>query len=130
MLEPDFINKFLKFGVVGASGMLVDFGFTFLLKEKFLVQKYVANAVGFTMAVISNYILNRWWTFESMNNQVIREFSSFALVAVIGLGINTLILWMLVSKVKFKFYFSKLIAIAVVTFWNFSANYFFIFSHK
>src|SRR5947208_2467628 len=121
MLDPDLISKFLKFGVVGASGMFVDFGFTFLLKEKGHVQKYVANAIGFTMAVISNYTLNRWWTFESVNHEVIREFSSFALVAVIGLGINSLILWLLVSKAKFKFYFSKLIAIAVVMFWNFFA---------
>ncbi|MEO8085928.1 MAG: GtrA family protein [Bacteroidota bacterium] len=130
MLSPDLITKFLKFGVVGASGMVVDFGITFLLKEKVRVQKYVANAIGFTIAVISNYMLNRWWTFESMNHEVVREFSSFALVAVIGLGINSLILWMLVSKAKFKFYLSKLLAIGVVTFWNFCANYFIIFPHK
>jgi putative flippase GtrA len=130
MLGPDIINKFLTFGVVGASGMLVDFGFTFLLKEKGYVQKYTANAIGFTMAVISNYTLNRLWTFESVNKEVMMEFSRFALVAVIGLGINSLILWTLVSKAKLKFYFSKLLAIAAVMSWNFCANYFFIFSHK
>src|SRR4029078_13635025 len=106
MLLPDLITKFLKFGVVGASGMVVDFGFTFLLKEKVRLQKYVANAFGFTLAVISNYTFNRLWTFESMNLKVISEFSSFALVALVGLGINSLILWLLVSKANFKFYFS------------------------
>src|SRR5689334_11989454 len=124
MISQDLINKFLKFGVVGASGMLVDFGFTFLLKEKARIHKYVANAIGFTMAVISNYLRNRSWTFESARHEVVREFTSFALVAVIGLGINSLILWILVSKVKLKFYLSKLIAIGVVMFWNFCANYF------
>ena len=109
--------------------MVVDFGFTFLLKEKVRVQKYLANAVGFSLAVISNYTFNRIWTFESMNHKVFTEFSSFVLVAIVGLGINSLVLWLLVSKVKLKFYFSKLIAIAVVTFWNFSASYFIIFSH-
>jgi len=130
MLAPDLITKFFKFGVVGASGMVVDFGFTFLLKEKVRVQKYLANAIGFCMAVISNYIFNRLWTFESMNTDMIKEFSRFALVAIIGLGINSLVLWLLVSKRKFKFYFSKLIAIAVVMCWNFSINYFYIFPHK
>jgi putative flippase GtrA len=130
MLSPDIIYKFLKFGVVGASGMVVDIGFTYFLKENARVQKYLANAIGFTMAVISNYTLNRLWTFESMNHEVAREFSSFATVAVIGLGINSLILWMLVSRTKFNFYISKLLAIGVVTFWNFFANYYFIFPHK
>lgn len=130
MLTPDLITKFFKFGVVGASGMVVDFGFTFLLKEKVGIQKYLANAVGFSLAVISNYTFNRLWTFESMNTDVMREFSRFALVAIIGLGINSLVLWFLVSKRKLKFYFSKLIAIAVVMCWNFSVNYYFIFPHK
>ena len=130
MLPHDLISKFLKFGVVGTSGMVVDFGFTFLLKEKVHVQKYVSNAIGFTLAVVSNYLLNRWWTFDSMNLEVVREFSSFALVALCGLGINSLILWLLVSKVELRFYFSKLIAIGVVTSWNFLVNYYFIFPHK
>jgi len=42
--------KFLKFGVVGGSGVIVDFFFTWLLKEKFKVHKYLANAIGFTIA--------------------------------------------------------------------------------
>ena len=128
-LAQDLITKLLKFGVVGASGMAVDFGFTFLFKEKFKVQKYFANAIGFSMAVISNYFFNRIWTFEDTSSHVMHQFSNFALAAIAGLAINTLILWLLVSKRKFKFYFAKLIAIGVVVIWNFSINYFFIFAN-
>ena len=127
-IDPDFISKFLKFGLVGATGMLVDFGITFLMKEKFRLQKYLSNALGFTIAVLSNFVLNRWWTFGSHSPEVVTQFSSFALVAIAGLVINTFILWMLVSRQHFKFYFAKLIAIGVVMFWNFGMNYFFIFS--
>ncbi|MDD2344640.1 MAG: GtrA family protein [Bacteroidales bacterium] len=38
------------------------------------------------------------------------------------MAINTLIIWLLTSKYKLNFYVSKLIAIGVVTLWNFSAN--------
>ncbi len=126
-LPADLIEKFLKFGVVGLSGMAVDFGFTILLKEKLKVQKYVSNAVGFCMAVVSNYFLNRWWTFRSTDVHVMHQFSTFFFVALVGLSINSFVLWILVSKKKYKFYFSKLIAIGVVTFWNFGINYFFTF---
>ena len=50
-----FLLKFIKFCLVGFSGVFVDFGFTFLFKEVFKVQKYVANAIGFTIAATSNY---------------------------------------------------------------------------
>jgi putative flippase GtrA len=46
----------------------------------------------------------------------------------IGLGINTLILWLIVSKLKHNFYLSKFFAIIVVTIWNFFANIYFTFT--
>ncbi len=68
-----FLLKFLKFGVVGFSGLFVDFGFTYLCKEVFKIQKYIANAIGFTIAASSNYFLNRIWTFQSTNHEIAVE---------------------------------------------------------
>lgn len=119
--------KFLKFGVVGFSGVIVDFAVTYVCKEFLKIQKYVANGIGFTVAATTNYFLNRIWTFESQNPEVLVEYSKFIFVSLIGLGINTLILWMLVSKFNKHFYLSKLFAIGVVTVWNFLANLFFTF---
>src|SRR6185503_14747875 len=98
LFSSDMISKFLKFALVGASGMVVDFGITFIMKEKFNVQKYLANALGFTTAVLSNYALNRIWTFGSTSHHVAHEFTVFLLAALAGLTINSLILWLLVSK--------------------------------
>lgn len=119
--------KFLKFGVVGFSGVVVDFGITYLFKEKIKIHKYLANAIGFCTAATSNYFLNRIWTFGSHNPQIGIEYLKFFGVSLIGLGINTLILWLLNSKLKWNFYFSKLCAIAVVTIWNFIINLLFTF---
>jgi len=127
MFEKAFLLKFLKFGVVGFSGVFIDFGFTYLCKEIFKIQKYISNAIGFIMAASSNYILNRIWTFESHNPEIFTEYSKFLIISLIGLLINTLILWVLVSKFKKNFYISKLFAIAIVTVWNFFANIAFTF---
>jgi putative flippase GtrA len=72
-------------------------------------------------------MLNRWWTFQSHNPEVAVEYFKFIGISLIGLAINTAILWALVTKFKLNFYISKLGAIAVVTIWNFGMNYLFTF---
>ncbi|MCD4697801.1 MAG: GtrA family protein [Bacteroidales bacterium] len=126
-LSWTFIWKFLKFGIVGFSGLFVDFGITYLCKEKLNVPKYLANAIGFCIAASTNYIFNRIWTFHSNDPEVLLEYSQFFAISLIGLAINTMVLWVLVSRYKKHFYLSKLFAIAVVTIWNFLANYFITF---
>ena len=79
---PEFITrelvlKFLKFGMVGFSGLVVDFGITWLFKEKIKIERFIANAIGFSVAATSNYFLNRIWTYESHNPKVMVEFTQF-----------------------------------------------------
>lgn len=126
-IDKLFIFKFLKFGVVGFSGMVIDFGITYLCKEIIKLNKYFSNCLGFIIAATSNYILNRIWTFESHNEQIGSQYMQFMVVSIIGLGINSLILYILSDKFKINFYLSKLIAIGVTTIWNFFANLLFTF---
>ena len=128
MIESVVLLKFLKFCAVGFSGMVIDFGTTWILKEKVKINKYFANACGFILAATSNYFLNRIWTFESINEQIVSEYFTFLLIALAGLGINSMVLWFLSDKIKLNFYFSKLIATAVVTVWNFGMNFLITFS--
>ena len=127
VIDKFFIYKFLKFCVVGFSGVFIDFGITFLCKEKVRLNKYLSNAAGFVTAATSNYILNRIWTFQSSNEQVATEYGTFMLVSVIGLGINSLVLYLLNEKMRWNFYVIKIFAIGVTTIWNFLANMVFTF---
>lgn len=126
--EKAFLMKFLKFCVVGFSGTAIDFGLTWLCKEIFKIPKFLAKAIGFVVAATSNYILNRIWTWGSTNEQVGVEYVKFFAVSLIGLGLNTLILYIFNEKLKFNFYLSKVFATGVVMLWNFFANNFFTFA--
>ncbi len=123
MIDELLLWKFLKFCLVGFSGMIIDFGTTWLLKEKARINKYLANSTGFILAATSNYLLNRFWTFHSSNGRVATEYLSFVLISVVGLGINNIVIYVLTEKVRINFYLSKLFAVGVVTIWNFSMNY-------
>ncbi len=127
MIDSALIWKFIKFCVVGCSGMVVDFGVTWLCKEKFKWNKYISNSLGFILAATNNYLWNRLWTFQSANSNIPVEYGKFLTISVIGLGINNLVLYLLHEKLHLNFYLSKLFAIAVVTLWNFTMNYLFTF---
>ncbi len=127
LLQALFL-RFFKFGVVGVLGTCIDFSTTWLLKEKCHVKKFVANTIGFVVAASSNYILNRIWTWQSQSQQVVEEYIKFFGVSLVGLGLNTLILYLLNEKVRWSFWWSKVLATGVVMIWNFLANNFFTFA--
>lgn len=119
--------KIIKFGIVGLSGMLIDFLATWLCKERLLLNKYIANTIGFLLAVVNNFFLNYKWTFRQNNSAISIDFIKFILFAMIGLGLNTLFLFFFHSKLHIRFYIAKAFAILCVFAWNFTTNYFFNF---
>lgn len=123
----EIIIKFIKFGVVGASGVIIDFSLTYLLKEKLKINKYISNSLGFLTAASTNYILNRIWTFENNDPQIVLQYSKFLMVSIFGLVINNIVIYYLNDKKSLNFYLSKAIAILFVMFWNFGANYIYTF---
>jgi putative flippase GtrA len=129
-LTRPFLLKFIKFAIVGFTGVFVDFGTTYICKEWLKIHKYVANSIGFTLAATSNYFLNRIWTFKSQDPNIALEYGEFLLISLIGLGINNFILWIIHERLKQNFYLSKLFAIGIVTIWNFLANYYITFAGK
>lgn len=115
-------KKLVRFAVTGAIGFILDFGCTFLLKEKLEVHPYMANSLGFTLAVVHNYFINKYWTFGERSRPDWIQFLSFVLISIIGLLLNTLLLVCLYDWFNFNFYIAKLMATVLVMLWNYIAN--------
>jgi len=123
------IIKFIKFLTVGLSGMIIDFGITYICKEKLAVNKYISNSLGFSIAAISNFFLNRYFTYQSNSSEIATEFYWFIGISIISLFIYNGIVWIGINKLNFKFYSSKMLAIFFITFWNFFAHLLITFHH-
>lgn len=122
------VFKVLKFSLVGFVGMLIDFGATYLLKEKLGIDRYLSNAIGFALAATNNFYWNKVWTFQNDSAELMEQYLSFIAISIIGLLINTFFLVMFERRLKITFYYSKFLAIVAVTIWNFTMNYFVTFS--
>ena len=121
-MDGNLIGKVLRFSVTGLVGAAIDFGVTYLFKEILKVNKFLSNAIGFTLAATLCFFLNKYWTYESQSPLVWSEYFTFIAVSLVGLGINTLVLYLLTEKFGWHFYLSKCFAIGVAAVWNFLAN--------
>jgi putative flippase GtrA len=121
-------GRFFKFGLVGLSGMVIDFSVTWFCKEKLCLNKYIANSLGFCCAVTTNFLLNRYWTFGNNSHPFAGQFTKFAMVSLAGLLINNVLLCFLSKYIKTNFYLIKLTVTGLVFFWNYFINFLFTFN--
>jgi putative flippase GtrA len=133
-------ERFLKFMVVGTIGAVVDLGIFNVLSSLFGVQAIIAQAISFSMAVVSNFLWNRYWTYpDSRNKPVANQLGQFIIVSVIGLTIRTLIfdrleegmIWAASQVMPKNFFLSPTIighnlslatVILIIMLWNFFVN--------
>lgn len=127
--RPREFERFLKFAIVGAIGMVVDLSTLTMAREWLHFPLELAVAVGFTLAVISNFTWNRLWTFpESRERPIQSQLAQFFAINAIGLGINEVVvaaLHPLFSRVTHDppaYMGAKVIAIGIVLFWNYFVN--------
>lgn len=132
-IERTEVGRLLRFLTVGMGGTVIDFTVLALLK---LMEwpTLLANTIAFSGGVTNNYIWNRNWTFADRKGGVWwRQFGQFLLVSLIGLCLNSVIVWGLedvfanVITDSIAYIPAKLIATGCVVFWNFFANRYWTF---
>ena len=78
-----------KFGAVGASGYVVNLAvYAALLQGG--VHFRAAAAVSFVVSALSNYVLNRAWTFRDQRGHFAYQGMRFLVVSAVALGANQL----------------------------------------
>jgi len=81
--------RFIKFAVVGIIGSVIDFGVFNLLTIVSGWSSTYSNMTSFTLAVINNFLLNRFWTFpDSKETPFMKQLAQFAIVSGLGLAIR------------------------------------------
>lgn len=123
-------KRFFRFGIVGFSGVFVDMAILYLLSDASTLHLGLTRSkiIASEIAVINNFLWNDLWTFRDISmqqiggQQRIKRFLKFNFICLFGMGLNLLILNFLYNFLHINQYLANLIAIAIVTVWNFWFN--------
>ena len=120
------LMQILKFGIVGGSAFIIDYGIFTVLSQLLHVHYLIASILSFSISVIYNYILSIKWVFDVRKKQTTKEFIIFIVLSVIGLGLNSLIMYVSVDLMHIHEMIGKIIATAIVMVYNFITRKIFI----
>ncbi|MBA3072010.1 MAG: GtrA family protein [Anaerolineae bacterium] len=137
------MKRFIKFGIVGFTGSVIDFGVFNLFTIAFNVASIASSTVSFALAVINNFVLNRFWTYpETRQTPIYKPLVKFIIVSCLGLAIRIpLFAWLekvliplaektipnVLTPTIVGHNLSLAIVIGVVMLWNFFVNRFWTF---
>jgi putative flippase GtrA len=116
------IRQAARFAMVGAVNTAVDVGLFAIFFYILAWPLLLANAGGFTVAVCVSYILNKTWTFAdpSRGREAIRRGFTFAAVALGGLAIGSLAIWL--AAFALAPILAKLASVGATFLWNFTIS--------
>jgi putative flippase GtrA len=85
-------TRFFKFAGVGAVGAVIDFGLFNLFTSVVGIPAIISSALSFIAAVLSNFILNRYWTYpDSRSKPLAHQAIQFSLISLIGMVIRLIL---------------------------------------
>lgn len=122
-------KQFIKFGLVGLSGIVV--GLSIINLFMLLWHNFpLANIIAFFVAVTWNFILNRKFTFEKVEKPFPRQWGEFVISCLYGTIVNWMISMGLYYSLPFfyKHYnLAAIIGVSVGAFFNFMASKMYVF---
>ena len=127
-LSLGHIGRFIRFGLVGFSGVFVDMAVFYLLREHVELGLTRSAILSAEVAILNNFLWNDLWTFGDISRHQrgwrkrLKRFLKFNLICLAGLILNVLLVNLLFNVFGINEYVAKLIAIAAVTVWNFWIN--------
>ncbi|MFR1077492.1 MAG: GtrA family protein, partial [Romboutsia timonensis] len=117
----DGVIRFIKFGMVGVINTLVNWIIFFILNA--LGMYYIlANIIAYILGTVNSYLWNTLWVFKYKDKTSTETTIKFIILNLIGLGLNTGILYVLVDLCNLNKFIGLVTTTAIVMIINYIVN--------
>lgn len=117
----ELLQQFIRFVGVGCCSAVGHYGLLILLVQALHADPVVASAAGALLGAWINYTLNYRYTFRSTKRHR-DSVTKFAVVAMVGLLLNTLFMWLCVELLRMHYLLGQIVTTGLVMLWSFGAN--------
>lgn len=127
-LRRDGFGRFLRYCLIGLSGVAVNLGVLWALREQGGFGKLRAPAAAIECAILNNFLWNELWTFRDRARmaprgwQRLQRLVSFNLICAAGAVMHLGLVWCFALKQGWPYMTTNVLAIGVVTIWNYGLN--------
>ena len=130
--QYDQFIRFVKFCLVGASGVGVNVGAYWVLTRIFHLSYLIANPISIQVSILTNFLLNDIWTWRDRRTGGIKRWArrmiEFTFVAnITAFAVQYLTLIILTGVFHMNDLISLLIGIGLGTILNFTVNHLWVF---
>jgi len=119
------LKRILKFGLVGASGVIVGLGIITLSVEVLKINPRYAWFISTFFATLNNFLLNNYFTWSERRTKETKEFSKkitvYYIFTAFSIGLNYLI-YNIVLNQGFNYFIALSTAIIICAIFNFALN--------
>jgi putative flippase GtrA len=123
------LAQFILFTAIGAVGTAGHYATLIMLVELIHLDPTFSSFLGAIVGAVINYLLNYKYTFRSSKPHHIAA-SKFMLIAAIGAGINTLLMYTFIHIAGIYYLLALIITTLLVLIWNFLLNKMWTFAEK
>ena len=124
-LNEDIV-RFIKFGMVGVLNTLVNWIIFFILNT--LGMYYIfSNIIAYSISTIHSYLWNTLWVFKYKDKASTDTTFKFITLNVVGLLLNTVILYILVDLFNLNKMLGLIITTIIIMFINYAVNKIWVF---
>ncbi len=133
-IDKKFIIRFIKFGIVGGSGVFVNMFLLWTGKEVLHLPLAVASLIAIVISIFTNFVLNNFWTWK--DDSTTNKYSFFHrmwryyITASLSAAINYITLIVLSEYVGIYYLIANLIGIGLGMIFNFALGEFWVFKKE
>ena len=129
LIKNNDLIKLIRFSIVGVGNTLVNWGIFFILNA-FGVYYIISNIIAYIIATINSYIWNSLWVFKYGQGLNINTSVKFFILNLVGLTVNTTIMYILVDILNFNKFIALVIASVLVVIMNYTINKLWVFKEE
>ncbi len=116
--------QLFRYLFVGGIAAVVNIGSLYIFTSWLNIYYIISNILGFILGLIVNYLLSKAFIFTDCKVNKKKEFFDYTVIGIIGVCIDTLLMFVFTSWIGLFYLISKIISTLLTFIWNFVARKF------